>query len=173
MDPSPPRRYAELVYNKAQRLTFDSSSPNGILLFRDASSVLCAYGSQIIRQPLPAGSDRYASLYKGVSICMLLLTRALSGNYVNFGVFALYGDRALADGLEVTINMVRAPRTRTHTHAHARTRTRTHAHARAQEPRPHARPPDPPRHSTGHTFFLLRLGKTQLDVLFVIVVYVR
>ena len=26
--------YAELVYNKAQRLTFDSSSPNGILLFR-------------------------------------------------------------------------------------------------------------------------------------------
>ena len=36
---------------------------------------------------------------------MLLLTRALSGNYVNFGVFALYGDRALADCLEVTIQM--------------------------------------------------------------------
>ena len=36
---------------------------------------------------------------------MLLLTRALSGNYVNFGVFALYGDRALSDCLQVTINL--------------------------------------------------------------------
>lgn len=36
---------------------------------------------------------------------MTLLTRALSGNYVNFGVFALYGDRALSDCLEVTIKL--------------------------------------------------------------------
>lgn len=97
--------YAELVYNKAQRLAFDSSSPNGILLFRDASAVLCAYGSRIREAPLPQGCDRYTHLYKGISICMLLLTRALSGNYVNFGVFALYGDRALANCLGVTIDM--------------------------------------------------------------------
>lgn len=97
--------YAELVYNKAQRLAFDSSSPNGILLFRDASAVVCAYGRRICKaQPL-LGCDRYDQLYKGISICMLILTRALSGNYVNFGVFALYGDRALADCLEVTIDM--------------------------------------------------------------------
>ena len=52
---------------------------------------------------------RYISLtrykHKGISLCMLLLTRALSGNYVNFGVFALYGDRALSDCLQVTINL--------------------------------------------------------------------
>jgi hypothetical protein len=36
---------------------------------------------------------------------MTLLTRALSGNYVNFGVFALYGDRALSDCLEVIIKL--------------------------------------------------------------------
>jgi exportin-7 len=97
--------YAELVWNKAQRLTFDSSSPNGILLFRDASAILVAYGSRIQERPVPPGADPYTCKYKGVSICMLLLTRALSGNYVNFGVFALYGDRALADCLEVTIQM--------------------------------------------------------------------
>jgi exportin-7 len=28
---------AEFVLNKTQRLTFDSSSPNGILLFREVS----------------------------------------------------------------------------------------------------------------------------------------
>ncbi len=32
--------YAELVYNKGQRLTFDSSSPNGILLFRPPPQVV-------------------------------------------------------------------------------------------------------------------------------------
>ena len=33
---------AELAYNKTQRLTFDSSSPNGILLFREVSKVRCS-----------------------------------------------------------------------------------------------------------------------------------
>lgn len=31
---------AEFAMNKTQRLTFDSSSPNGILLFREVSKVL-------------------------------------------------------------------------------------------------------------------------------------
>mmetsp|Transcript_7505 Transcript_7505/g.12746 ORF Transcript_7505/g.12746 Transcript_7505/m.12746 type:complete len:1077 (-) Transcript_7505:234-3464(-) len=97
--------YAELVYNKAQRLTFDSSSPNGILLFRDASAILVGYGTNILKQQVPPGSDIYQHKYKGISLCLLLLTRALSGNYVNFGVFALYGDRALSDCLEVTIKL--------------------------------------------------------------------
>ena len=96
--------YGELVHNKAQRLTFDSSSPNGILLFRDMSAVLVAYGSRIL-QVQPSSSDPYASKFKGISLCMTVLARALSGNYVNFGVFALYGDRALADCLEVTIKL--------------------------------------------------------------------
>lgn len=47
----------------------------------------------------------YAQKYKGISLCLLLFTRALAGNYVNFGVFALYGDRALSDCLEVTIQL--------------------------------------------------------------------
>jgi len=33
------------------------------------------------------------------------LTRALSGNYVNFGVFELYGDAALSDALSVAIRL--------------------------------------------------------------------
>ncbi len=33
--------------------------------------------------------------YKGIWICLELLKRGLAGNYVNFGVFELYGDPAL------------------------------------------------------------------------------
>lgn len=36
--------FAELVFNRSQRLQFDISSPNGILLFREASKVICSYG---------------------------------------------------------------------------------------------------------------------------------
>jgi exportin-7 len=30
---------------------------------------------------------------------------ALCGNYVNYGVFELYGDRALADALDISLKM--------------------------------------------------------------------
>lgn len=37
-------------------------------------------------------ADIYTQRYKGIWICLTILTRALVGNYVNFGVFGLYGD---------------------------------------------------------------------------------
>ncbi|CAO2833097.1 unnamed protein product [Amaranthus hypochondriacus] len=94
---------AEFVLNKAQRLTFDSSSANGILLFREVSKLLVAYGSRVLS--LSNAPDLYSFKYKGIWICLTILTRALGGNYVNFGVFELYGDRALADALDMAVKM--------------------------------------------------------------------
>ncbi|KAB2595440.1 exportin-7-like [Pyrus ussuriensis x Pyrus communis] len=94
---------AEFALNKAQRLTFDSSSPNGILLFREVSKLIVAYGSRILS--LPNVADIYGFKYKGIWISLTILTRALAGNYVNFGVFELYGDRALADALDIALKM--------------------------------------------------------------------
>ncbi|KAL3829837.1 hypothetical protein ACJIZ3_018639 [Penstemon smallii] len=94
---------AEFVLNKAQRLTFEISSPNGILLFREVSKLLVAYGSRILA--LPNVADIYAFKYKGIWISLTILSRALAGNYVNFGVFELYGDRALADALDIALKM--------------------------------------------------------------------
>ena len=34
--------------NKSQRLMFEVSSPNGILLFREISKLLCEYGTCVI-----------------------------------------------------------------------------------------------------------------------------
>lgn len=36
--------FAELVHNRSQRFQFDVSSPHGILLFREASKIICTYG---------------------------------------------------------------------------------------------------------------------------------
>lgn len=94
---------AEFVHNKSQRLTFDASSPNGILLFREVSKILCAYGARIL--VAPSVSDAYAYRYKGIAVAVTMLSRALSGNYVNFGVFELYGDRALTDALDMSLKL--------------------------------------------------------------------
>ena len=43
---------------------------------------------------------------KGVSICFAMLKAALCGNYVNFGVFRLYGDSALDDVLSMFVKLL-------------------------------------------------------------------
>lgn len=59
---------SEFVYNKSQRLTFDSSSPNGILLFRGVSQVLVTYGKHILT--VSQVKDSYNDKYKGIWICL-------------------------------------------------------------------------------------------------------
>jgi exportin-7 len=115
---------AELVQNRSQRLTFDISSPNGILLFREASRFVCTYGSRILhldtskytqkdsnlsgnKSPTSNGKDQiYSMKLKGISICFNILIYSLSGGYVNFGVFKLYNDNALKDELEMFVKLL-------------------------------------------------------------------
>mmetsp|Transcript_992 Transcript_992/g.1252 ORF Transcript_992/g.1252 Transcript_992/m.1252 type:complete len:1105 (-) Transcript_992:236-3550(-) len=94
----------EFVFNKAQRLVFEQSSPNGILLFRETSKIIVAYGSRLGQVPV-TGNDLYKEKYKGITMILNVLTTSLSGNYVNFGVFALYNDKALEDALNVALEL--------------------------------------------------------------------
>eukprot|EP00659_Diplonema_papillatum_P023061 gene23061-35335_t len=111
------RLYNDLVHNNTQRIAFESSSPNGILLFRETCALLKTYGVAKLQELCPAGgwniqpiatsedSDTYSRRYKGFSLCISILTRALVGGYCNFGVFTLYQDPALDDALEVVLKM--------------------------------------------------------------------
>ena len=74
------------------------------------SQVLVAFGNRVLS--VPSGADPYAAKYKGIWVCLTILSRALSGNYVNFGVFDLYGDPALKVGrhlLAAVRRLVSAP----------------------------------------------------------------
>ncbi|GBC18414.2 uncharacterized protein OCT59_006460 [Rhizophagus irregularis] len=97
--------FLEFVNNRSQRLNFDISSPNGILLFRETSKVISTYGRQIIGRPFNS-QDKYAEKYKGISICFSILTKSFAGRYVNFGVFELYGDKALEIALNTSFEMM-------------------------------------------------------------------
>lgn len=89
--------------NKTMRIHFEQSSANGILLFRETSAVVCAYGSRILQ--VPVQQNIYLEKYKGIRLMLNTLTNALSGNYVNFGVFGLYNDQALQNALDVSLQM--------------------------------------------------------------------
>ncbi|CAG8489054.1 27229_t:CDS:10 [Gigaspora margarita] len=82
--------FLEFVNNRTQRLNFDISSPNG---------------HQIKNRPLMS-LDKYIEKYKGISICFNILTKSFAGRYVNFGVFALYGDNALEIALKTSFEMM-------------------------------------------------------------------
>lgn len=95
---------AELALNKSSRISFSILSPNGILLFRQVSQVIVAYGRRVLT--FPKEGNQYLIRYKGTWICFLMFMRALVGNYANFGVFELYGDPALSNAMEVTFNLM-------------------------------------------------------------------
>lgn len=97
----------EFCHNKANRVNFDQSSPNGILLFRCTSDVVCAFGRRLLATPPPNSNDPevYKKRYKGLALSLNVLNSALGGNYVCFGVFELYNDRALENALDVALQM--------------------------------------------------------------------
>ena len=112
---------AELVQNRSQRLTFEISSPNGILLFREASNLVCTYGSRILTLNVETSSNGilkmnatsdlskdqiYPMKLKGIAVCFNILKWSLSGGYVNFGVFQLYNDPALNDALQIFVKLL-------------------------------------------------------------------
>ncbi len=94
----------EFVQNRSQRIVFEQSSANGILLFRETSKIICAYGSRILQTP--PKSDVYKEKYKGIRLMLNTLTCSLCGGYVNFGVFSLYNDACLQNSLDVALQIL-------------------------------------------------------------------
>ncbi|XP_055909766.1 ran-binding protein 16 isoform X2 [Eupeodes corollae] len=97
--------FAELVHCRTQRLQGNVSSPMGILLFREASKLICIYGNRSLHLDVPR-DQQYPMKLKGISICFLILKNALSGNYVNFGVFKLYRDDTLDNVLSIAAKLI-------------------------------------------------------------------
>ena len=63
-------------------------------------------GTRIMSLGEPPKDQLYSHRLKGTSLCFSLLKNALSGGYVNFGVFRLYNDPTLEDALNVFVKLV-------------------------------------------------------------------
>ncbi|KAJ1642973.1 hypothetical protein LPJ64_005217 [Coemansia asiatica] len=97
---------AEFVYNRTQRLNFDVTSANGILIFREASAAIWEYGNFILKSSQPV-RDVYKDRYKGVAVCFNVMMRLITGKYVAIGVMPLYGDTALEHAYGIVLELLK------------------------------------------------------------------
>ncbi|KAJ1944041.1 hypothetical protein GGF37_002377, partial [Kickxella alabastrina] len=97
---------SEFVYNRTQRLNFEVTSPNGILIFREASAAIWEYGNAVLKGSYPV-HNVYKDRYKGVSVCFTTLMRLISGKYVAIGVMPLYGDTALEHAYRIVLELLK------------------------------------------------------------------
>uniref|UniRef100_A0A669E3V3 Exportin 7 n=1 Tax=Oreochromis niloticus TaxID=8128 RepID=A0A669E3V3_ORENI len=70
---------AELVHNRSQRLQFDVSSPNGILLFRETSKMITTYGTTF-----DPHSTQQITDYPKLSQSFYSLLEVLTQDHMNF-----------------------------------------------------------------------------------------
>ncbi|UKK02623.2 Ran-binding protein [Theileria orientalis] len=120
---------AELLDNKGRRITFDKTSANGLLLFKESSYIVIYYGLKLLDQlnALKSGSPNslgypvgtlvggvnseteiYKKYYKSISYCLLVLVHTLGGDYISFGVFDIYGDNTLDQVLNLSFQLILA-----------------------------------------------------------------
>ncbi|VDD88080.1 unnamed protein product [Enterobius vermicularis] len=98
----------ELCQNRQQRLQFEMSSCSAVLLFREASKIICSFGERLLALPEVSPENAYKERYKHIASCFAALKMALSGSYVPFGVFRLYGDTCLQDALSMFMKLFMA-----------------------------------------------------------------
>ena len=97
---------AEFAHNRSNRILFDTNSPNGILLFRESTKVLSAYGQRMLSLPSSTTfRDIYEEKYKGIGAALSLFTNTLGGNYANLGIFELYGDSTLTAAMDTSLKL--------------------------------------------------------------------
>jgi hypothetical protein len=62
----------EVVQNKTSRVTFENISPNGILLFKETSKLLVAFGIRTLAMPVPpVRLPCWCALRRSVCACRL------------------------------------------------------------------------------------------------------
>ncbi|EGG23535.1 exportin 7 [Cavenderia fasciculata] len=122
--------YSEFLFNRQSRLNFEASSPAGYILFRETSKILTCYDliemiqyddSTLLQEDKENILKTFGSLIltlncskenlykyklKGINTVMLIFVRSLVGNFCNFGVFELFGDKSFSSLLDVIFQLL-------------------------------------------------------------------
>lgn len=98
--------FQELVTNRNNRIRFEASSASSVVLFRECSKVIVMFGSRVLEVSGQPVEDLYDDRVRGISHCIEILAKALSGDFVCFGIFELYDDKALANAVNMVLKLI-------------------------------------------------------------------
>mmetsp|Transcript_27201 Transcript_27201/g.48856 ORF Transcript_27201/g.48856 Transcript_27201/m.48856 type:complete len:1023 (+) Transcript_27201:931-3999(+) len=96
--------FRELTQARNTRIRFDNASSHGVILFKTVARVIVSYGRHLLERAEGLTEQKFKLMYKILAI----LTNVLSGSYVPFGVFKVYGDSCFTDSLTVAYALLRS-----------------------------------------------------------------
>lgn len=85
------------------RISFPANSMNGFVLFHHVTHCLSTFGQNTIERL--SFRDVYRQKYKPTAVALEMFCNAQSGDYVNTGVFAWYGDSALSQAVVLGLRL--------------------------------------------------------------------
>ena len=85
---------SELLDNSTNRLKFDSWNVNGLIMYKECSTLMIQY-LELFNCLSPAkklvnSENAYVELYKPLKTVMLMLQRCVTGNFINFAICDFY-----------------------------------------------------------------------------------
>ncbi|KAL7073722.1 hypothetical protein ACQ4LE_007266 [Meloidogyne hapla] len=96
---------AELVMNRQSRLQYDMQTCMAVVLFKNIAKVVCEYGTRLLSLPPVPKEHHYKQRIKNTGVVCQIIKNVLSGNYLPFGVFYIYGDTCMTDTLDITFKL--------------------------------------------------------------------
>ncbi|OUC43723.1 hypothetical protein D917_09581 [Trichinella nativa] len=85
----------ELCDNRSARLNFKVSCPYGYLIFKEITNIVKTYVENILNIQDILEQHVYEMRLKGFLLCFRMLRKLFVGQYLNFGVFYLFGDSSV------------------------------------------------------------------------------
>ncbi|KAJ3427873.1 exportin [Anaeramoeba flamelloides] len=92
----------ELTNNAKNRIKFESSSPNGIYLFKEVLNSIYQYSLKLEQNFESVNNTNTLQL---ILLLQQILFRALSGNYINLGVFEIYKENILENTIKIILKL--------------------------------------------------------------------
>ncbi|KRX20843.1 Exportin-7-A [Trichinella nelsoni] len=85
----------ELCDNRSARMNFKVSCPYGYLIFKEITNIVKTYVENILNIQDILEQHVYEMRLKGFLLCFRMLRKLFVGQYLNFGVFYLFGDSSV------------------------------------------------------------------------------
>ncbi|KAJ6226424.1 exportin 7 [Anaeramoeba flamelloides] len=104
---------SEISYNRYQRISFESWSPNGVYLVKVLIKIVYDFSSKLLQTIANNDGINFLSqlkdnnnVFKFLKLLLQILVRAMSGNYAPIGAFHVYSDNTLHNAIDSLITVV-------------------------------------------------------------------
>lgn len=98
--------FAGLCSNSHKRIDFGPCDSSNYSVFIESTKAVALFAERTLHARSQQVKNLYRERMQGICACAELLVNALSGDYINFGIFSLYGDKCFHKSLVLVLRML-------------------------------------------------------------------